>query len=754
MGLGSTVSIRLLWIFAWSRFASAAGVAASSRLTAQNINKSSVVIAGFANSADFAHQFHIAFSSLVTGACLFSAQPFNCAITHFASDSLEPWTPWTHVPHCQGCPPGTTVPLDHCKRTPDVVCIGQLVDHPRRACGQNPITRQECFDDVKYLKSSRVFVFRGSHDDVYTHGAVENTVGLLAQMITDPRRSIKFVTDQPFSHILPLKSTPYFNHSEAAGYDGPGECLRHVFASQPVEGKARKENWHLFDQGEFAEEGIGFEKKGYVYIPEMCTPQTPCRLLIRPDRCDFFSPDVFEFSNYAEANGIVLLIPCVGGWVNRIKFPHAYEVGSGALDVYGQLSLDYVQQSAPHMRAIGKMLRRVLGVSLDIEAEAEKTEKTEKTAASSQKRITKNNEPFDKINPDITELQWQTVERQLPPLKIDRSSVITAGCSNDADFASQFHVAFSSLVTGSCIFSGQPFHCAATRFPQDYMVPKTPSTAAGIHCAGCPGNGTLIYDHCKNHPHWVVLDTLAEYAETAADVDDPVVHLAGARVFAFEPTHDRCYQHPAVENVANFYRRYAKDSSQIRLVDDQPFPHTLPTNDTPYFNHSTAAGYDGPGECLRHVFGHMRPLKPAVSADLVNRFSVARAWHRVDVSEFVSDTGVGLGRFAWLFVPPACKEGSLCKLLMLTGLCDIPPLLPSDDAFARYAFVNDIVIFKPCHGGNIDRKRFPHNHENLRGMADVYGQLSEDYSTQKGLQMAPIGKMLKRLLGIEEAVFV
>lgn len=38
----------------------------------------------------------------------------------------------------------------------------------------------------------------------------------------------------------------------------------------------------------------------------------------------------------------------------------------------------------------------------------------------------------------------------------DRSpgSILTAGCSNTGDFASQFHVAFSSIVTGSCIFSG------------------------------------------------------------------------------------------------------------------------------------------------------------------------------------------------------------------------------------------------------------------------------------------------------------
>merc|ERR1712048_1057623 len=114
------------------------------------------------------------------------------------------------------------------------------------------------------------------------------------------------------------------------------------------------------------------------------------------------------------------------------------------------------------------------------------------------------------------------------------------------------------MVTGACIFSGQPFHCAVTRFPKDYLVAKSPSTAAGIHCEGCPANGTLIYDHCKNHPHWVDVDTLAKYAETAANVDNPVANLAHARVFAFRPTHDRCYRNGSAENVAEFYRRYTK----------------------------------------------------------------------------------------------------------------------------------------------------------------------------------------------------
>jgi hypothetical protein len=39
--------------------------------------------------------------------------------------------------------------------------VGSLVDYPRRHCGQNPIGIHECFDDVNFIKRSRVFLFRG-----------------------------------------------------------------------------------------------------------------------------------------------------------------------------------------------------------------------------------------------------------------------------------------------------------------------------------------------------------------------------------------------------------------------------------------------------------------------------------------------------------------------------------------------------------------------------------------------------------------
>eukprot|EP00656_Telonema_subtile_P028702 TRINITY_DN3129_c0_g2_i1.p1 TRINITY_DN3129_c0_g2~~TRINITY_DN3129_c0_g2_i1.p1 ORF type:complete len:762 (+),score=135.77 TRINITY_DN3129_c0_g2_i1:98-2383(+) len=706
------------------------------KLSQLNIDKQHVVTAGYGHSADFAHQFHVAFSATVSGACVFGGQPFYCAVSQFSQDAQVPLTPSTRVPVCDGCQDNMTLPFDHCKLTPDVVDVGSLVDFPRRHCGQNPVTIYECFDDVKYLEPSRVFLFRGTQDQTSLPGAIENTVAFLGQMIRDPAETIKLVRDQPFGALLPLTSTPFTGSSEPAGYDGPGECLRHVFSAPSLApGTQVASNWFVFDQTEFFTQPIGFQDQGWVYIPQQCRPGngTPCKLIVRPDKCSpptVFAPDVADFAGYAEENSFVVLHPCVGGAVNSTAFPHAPDIEAGKLDAYGQLDANYVQQSAPHMRTVGNMLKRVLGAV---------------EAPPVQNRPQPDSTPAVSVHVNTPPAGPTAVN--MPTLNIDRSSVMTAGCSNTADFSHQFHVAFASLVTGSCIFSGMPFHCAVTRFPQDYMVAKSPSTAAGIHCPNCTQDGTLVYDHCKNHPKWVDVNMLGEYAETAADVDDPRTHLADARVFAFGPTFDRCYQPPAMENIRDFHLKYAKDQEQILLVEDQPFPHTLPSNDTPYANNNsntTGAGYDGPGKCLQHVFGLGERLYPAANASVSN-------WLRIDASEFVTDLGVGMFPSAWLYVPDQCAQG-LCKLLILPGGCDAmhedPPSGGQDLDWMRYGQGNNFVILKPCQGAPIDVKRFPNNHENRRGMVDIYGQLSADYATQKGDQMEPIGNMLKRLLGL------
>ena len=705
----------------------------SSLLTPLNIDRTRVIAAGLGHSGDFSHQLHVAYSSIFQGSCVFAGQPLHCAVSSFPQDIQVVRSNNTRVPICNGCKPNMTLPFDHCRRTPHVVDVGSLVDYPRRSCGQNPISNDACFDDVDFMKRARVFLFRGTKDVDCAAGSIENVAALVAQMMEDPERDIQIVNDQPIPHVLPILPND--------GYDGPGQCLRHVFDAPWMEaGHIVESSWSTFDQTEFTSDmpAAGFQVTGWMYVPERCHPASGdlvCGLVVRPDTCssDKRADDVDAFAAYAEGNGLIVLHPCTGGAVDIKTYPHAPDIQDGKLDVFGQLSSSYTWQEAPHMRVVGDMVRRVLGMPAK-----------NRTGTAVKKSVPENmpEKMTDEPPPYIT----------LPNLNIAPGQVMTAGCSNDADFAHQLHVGFSSLVKGSCIFSGMPYHCAVTRFKRDYMVPKTRATYAGIACDGCDDNGTLIYDHCKNHPRWVNVGQLQEYAETALHVDDPTIHLKNARVFSFGGSHDRCYQVPAMENVANFHLKYAQDAMQIKLVENLPFPHTLPTNETAYFNdvgNTTGAGYDGPGECLRHVVGNGTRL-------WASPFVNASWWYRVNATEYVTDQGVGLKNFVFLFVPPQCQqeEGGGCRLLVLPSGCNAKkgglPTGGSDGAFAQYAQVNNIVILKTCHGAPIDVKRFPDNHENLRGLADVYGQLGDEYATQRGGAMEPTGKMIKRLLGMME----
>eukprot|EP00958_Prasinococcus_capsulatus_P023971 scaffold3680_cov381-Prasinococcus_capsulatus_cf.AAC.6 len=93
--------------------------------------------------------------------------------------------------------------------------------------------------------------------------------------------------------------------------------------------------------------------------------------------------------------------------------------------------------------------------------------------------------------------------QHLPRLPIDPERVSCSGHSSGGDFAVQMHIAFSKTIKSACGFDAQPFRCAITRFPSDYLLPQTNSSSVPV-CDGCPRGATLVYDHCKNHAEWVV----------------------------------------------------------------------------------------------------------------------------------------------------------------------------------------------------------------------------------------------------------
>eukprot|EP00470_Lotharella_oceanica_P001650 CAMPEP_0170168760 /NCGR_PEP_ID=MMETSP0040_2-20121228/1708_1 /TAXON_ID=641309 /ORGANISM="Lotharella oceanica, Strain CCMP622" /LENGTH=289 /DNA_ID=CAMNT_0010407103 /DNA_START=193 /DNA_END=1062 /DNA_ORIENTATION=- len=287
----------------------------------------------------------------------------------FPMDELVEQTNSSGVPNCDGCPDGKTLIYDHCKNHPEFVDVGLLPAYPQRACGENPIQIQDCVDDVANLFDDRVYLFRPTHDRCYLKGAVENVRNLYAQIVKHPANQVKFVNDQPFPHCLPRNNTPYFNHSDPAGFDGPGECLRWVYPGLTWAGKYKEENIFTYDQTLYVNDtGVGIRDKGFIYIPDVCKPgqngpdDNGCKMVVAANNCDHFGDgDDPDWAMYGETNGIVVLKPCVGGYVDKERFPRAVEVQRGLLDVYGQLGDDYVMQKAPHMKLVGELIKAVTG---------------------------------------------------------------------------------------------------------------------------------------------------------------------------------------------------------------------------------------------------------------------------------------------------------------------------------------------------------------------------------------------------------
>jgi len=336
------------------------------------INRSRVVVAGHSNAADFAHQVHIAYSSLVNGACIFAGQPFHCAVQRFEEDPLVEAGSFEresyNVPNCPDCPRGKALVYDHCKNMPHVIDVGMLPDYPRRICG--PDGKPGCLDGVDNLRkpNQRVYLQRGTMDKCYRKGSVAAVEGLYAQLLDHPSKQILFNNTIPLHHTI-----PHEGNEVAPSYDGPRECFKHTFFEdaddddlQPKAG-IFEDHKYRFTQHRFGgfDPLVGTNKFGWLYVPSACINKSEtCGLFVYFRPCGGGSgvndANLDEFDTWAENNRIVILNPVVGKNKCFLKYRGCTEVARGCWDGYGQLGSDYALQSGKHMMFAGNILKGFL----------------------------------------------------------------------------------------------------------------------------------------------------------------------------------------------------------------------------------------------------------------------------------------------------------------------------------------------------------------------------------------------------------
>lgn len=290
-----------------------------------DIDMSRVTVSGISSGAHMAHQLHIAYSDIFSGAGIFSGGPYNCA-----DNSLK-----------QGlalCMMNTGNPID----------VDAIADGIRQASAAGELA------DPANLADDRVWLFHGTKDSKISsqvHGAAAElyTKFMAAEQIVN-------VDDLEADHVFPADGRgvsclavepPYVGD---CGYDGAGQMLQHLYPGLKESSGTKPGNGLM----EVSLPGAGnaeLLETAYVFVPGDCSgEQQECALHLVLHGCaqstEAVGTEFIELSGYlpwAEANDIVLLFPQVAKSLVTPLNPH------GCWDWWGYTGDDYAKRNGRQM---------------------------------------------------------------------------------------------------------------------------------------------------------------------------------------------------------------------------------------------------------------------------------------------------------------------------------------------------------------------------------------------------------------------
>lgn len=259
---------------------------------ALNIDPERVTVSGISAGGQMAHQLHIAYSDVFSGAAIIAAGPFGCADGSLA----------TAMARCMGTSADSYLMSEQAAAIRDAAAEGELADPDA-------------------LTDDPVWIFHGALDTTVAAGLSEQLVALYGEFM--PAEQILYVDDVDAIHNFPASG----NGSECqamvppfvgnCGYDAAGELLTHLYPELDPPADEYPAGF-----AEVSLEGAadaGLSETAYLYIPSACTDaKQVCALHLVLHGCAQSAVQVgtgfMEQSGYlpwAEANDIVLAFPQV-----------------------------------------------------------------------------------------------------------------------------------------------------------------------------------------------------------------------------------------------------------------------------------------------------------------------------------------------------------------------------------------------------------------------------------------------------------
>jgi hypothetical protein len=351
-----------------------------------NLDRSSITVSGLSSGAFFAHQFHVAYSSLVKGAGIVAGGPYACA------EQIEGISPPFGNPFIPVIVPRQVVAASavctHLERR-DFEQVGWRLPNKLDVRESWKIAlsahRDGMIDDPAHLATSRIWLFHGDQDTAIPRSAVEQ-VRTFYEMIGVPAANIQVRPGPDARHGMPIKVLPGSGTGQHCRLPDPSflvQCdygaaellLRHLYPDSAAAPSGSASGRLVgFNQTEFFEErdrSTSLNETGNLYVPAACenasAAATRCRLHVAFHGCEQYVDRIHDlfvrdagYNAWADANNVIVLYPQATRWLKLGDVTQLTANPKGCWDWWGYSGEAYLGRDGKQMRAVKSMIDRML----------------------------------------------------------------------------------------------------------------------------------------------------------------------------------------------------------------------------------------------------------------------------------------------------------------------------------------------------------------------------------------------------------
>ncbi|OMH29192.1 hypothetical protein BGP75_20265 [Motiliproteus sp. MSK22-1] len=350
-----------------------APVFAASLLPGYGADPEQTSVSGISSGGYMASQFHVAYSTELTGVGIVAGGPYFCAGSDStAGADLNPFQPYVVT--------ATTTCMNPCKWAfwPFVGWCESIMlpDGEALAARAQAFAADGLIDDFSGLVNDRVYLFSGGLDETVVTGVVNQAKGFyLAAGVPDsairfdlhPGAQHAFISDN-INRGCDVHGAPFINNCD--GYDQAREILQHIYGNLKDNADVLTGTMLAFDQSEFVPESqfsiSSLAETAYAYVPNDCETKS-CRVHVafhgcRQSAAEFdtnkvFFRDLSGYNEVADTNQIIVLYPQIRSRDELNVSPYNPK---GCWDFWGYTGSGFYKKESIQMTAVSSMIKRLL----------------------------------------------------------------------------------------------------------------------------------------------------------------------------------------------------------------------------------------------------------------------------------------------------------------------------------------------------------------------------------------------------------